>query len=119
MPLPTFTFDDLLVWSERLPDWQRDALRRVLAGSLTEADIADLAAMARAARGLTTPGRPSPDPATRGHVRSSGTSTLPVALVAVRDITYVNALAAGPVTFAPAGLTVISGDNASGNSRFA
>src|SRR6266849_59383 len=119
MSLSTFTFDDLLAWSERLPDWQRDALRRVLAGSLTDADIADLAAMARAALGLTTPGRPSPDPATRSHIRSSGPSTLPVALVALRDITYVNALASGPVTFAPEGLTVIYGDNASGKSGFA
>src|ERR1700677_2402354 len=116
MPMPTFTFDDLLAWSERLPDWQRDALRRVLAGRLTEADIADLAAMARAAQGLTTPGSPSPDHATSSHVRSSGASTPPVALVALRDITYVNALASGPLTFAPDGLTVIYGDNASGKS---
>jgi energy-coupling factor transporter ATP-binding protein EcfA2 len=119
MPLSTFTFADLLVWSERLLDWQRDALRRVLISSLTDADIADLAAMAKAAWSLPTPGRPSPDPATRNHVRSSGASTRPVALLAVRDITYVNALASGPVAFAPEGLTVIYGDNASGKSGIA
>jgi len=65
------------------------------------------------------PGAPSPDPTTRSHVRSSGTSTSPVALLTVRDITYVNALASGPVTFAPEGLTVIYGDNASGKSGIA
>ncbi len=113
--MSNFTFDDLLAWSERLPDWQRDALRRVLVSSLTEADIADFAAMARAAQGLSTPGRPSPVPATKSHVRSSAVSA-PVALVLVRDITHVNALAPGPVTFAPEGLTVIYGDNASGKS---
>lgn len=117
--MSTFTFDDLLVWSERLPVWQRDALRRVLAGKITEAEIEDLAAMARAAQGLPTPGRPSPDPATRSHVRPSGISASPVALLAVRDITYVNALASGPITFAPGGLTVIYGDNASGKSGIA
>jgi len=112
----TFTFDDFILWSERLPDWQRDVLRRVLTANLTESDIVDLSTMAKAAHGLSVPRTPSPDPATRSHVRSSGASTLPVAILAVRDITYVNALAPGPVTFAPEGLTVIYGDNASGKS---
>jgi hypothetical protein len=112
--LSTFNFDDLLTWLERLPLWQRDALRRVLTGNVTDTDIAELASMVK---GL--PGAPSPDPATRSHVRSSGSSTPLVALLAVRDITYVNALASGPVTFAPEGLTVIYGNNASGKSGIA
>lgn len=117
--MSTFTFDDLIAWSEKLLPWQRDALRRVLNGGLTDADVADLAAMAKAEYGLAAPGRPSPVPATTTHVRASGASTLPVALLAVRDITYVNALSSGPVTFAPQGLTVIYGDNASGKSGIA
>jgi AAA domain len=113
----TFTFDDLIAWSdEKLLLWQRDALRRVLNARLTETDIADLAAMAKAEYGLPTPGKPSPVPATTAHVRASGASTPPVAILAVRDITYVNALSSGPVTFAPDGLNVIYGDNASGKS---
>ncbi|HVB58740.1 MAG TPA: AAA family ATPase [Candidatus Acidoferrales bacterium] len=119
MPASTFTFDDLIAWSEKLLSWQRDALRRVLNGRLTEADIADLAGMAKSEYGISTPGRPSPVPATTAHVRSSGASTPPVALLAVRDIANVNALASGPVTFAPEGLTVIYGDNASGKSGIA
>jgi len=115
----TFTFGDLLAWSQGLPNWQRDALRRVLAGKITGAEIEDLAAMARAAQGLPTPGRPSPEPATRSHIPPSGVSAPAVALLAIRDITYVNALASGPITFAPEGLTVIYGDNASGKSGVA
>lgn len=119
MPATTFTFVDLIAWSERLLPWQRDALRRVLNGRLTDADIADLAAMAKAEYGISTPGKPSPVPATTAHIRTSGASTLPVALLCVRDITYLNALSSGPVTFAPEGLTVIYGDNASGKSGIA
>jgi hypothetical protein len=114
--MSTFTFDDLLLWSERLLDWQRDAFRRVLAGTLTTADITELSEMAKAARGLSKPSTPAPCLPTTGDIRSSGASTLPVALLAVRDITYVNALASGPITFAPDGLTIIYGDNASGKS---
>jgi len=64
MPSASFTFDDLITWSERLLLWQRDALRRVLTGRLTDSDIADLAAMAKAEYSLGPPGRrPFPRPA--------------------------------------------------------
>lgn len=116
--MSTFTFDDLLVWSERLFEWQRDALRRILGGRLTQADIADLTAMAKAQYSIITPGRPSPVPATKTHIRSS-TTAASVALLALTDITNVNALASGPVTFSEQGLTVIYGDNASGKSGIA
>lgn len=39
--------------------------------------------------------------------------------MSLRDITYVNALASGPITFGPDGLTVVYGDNASGKSGIA
>ncbi|MGB2665521.1 MAG: AAA family ATPase [Candidatus Acidiferrum sp.] len=116
MPSATFTFDDLIAWSQdRLP-WQRDALRRVLTGRLTDADISQLAAMAKAECSLAPPGTPSPVPATTADVPAASSSSLPVAVTAIRDITHVNALASGPITFAPEGLTVIYGDNASGKS---
>jgi hypothetical protein len=117
--MSSFTFDDLLVWSEKLPDWQRDVLRRVLISNLTDSDIAELASIAKSTNVLSLPGTPLPVPATSKHIRSSGASTPPVALLALRDITYVNALASGPVAFGPDGLTVVYGDNASGKSGIA
>lgn len=117
--MSTFTFDDLLVWSEKLPHWQRDALRRVLTKSVTETDVSELAAMAKIAQGLSSSPAPPPEPATTTHIRSSTASAPPVALCAVRDIAYVNAIASGPITFAPEGLTVVYGDNASGKSGIA
>jgi AAA domain len=116
MPSANFTFDDLIAWSEdRLP-WQRNALRRVLVGRLTDSDISELAAMAKAEYSLAPPGTPSPVPATAADVPAASSSSPPVTVITIRDITYVNALASGPVTFAPEGLTVIYGDNASGKS---
>ncbi|HKR33109.1 MAG TPA: hypothetical protein VJT08_21695 [Terriglobales bacterium] len=119
MPPLAFTFDDLIVWSERLLPWQRDALRRVLVGRLTESDIAELAAMAKAQHGLPTVGRPDPVPATAAHIPMATSASPPVAITDIRDIMHVNALASGPVTFAAEGLTVIYGDNASGKSGVA
>ena len=117
--MSTFTFDDLLVWSDKLPDWQRDVLRRVLVSNLTEFDITELASIAKSTNGPSVPGTPLPVPAKAEHVRASGASTPPVALLCLRDITYVNALASGPITFGPDGLTVVYGDNASGKSGLA
>lgn len=117
--MTTFTFEDLIAWSQKLSLWQRDALRRILSGRLTDTDISDLCAMAKSAAGIPTPGKPSPIPAAKNHIRSSGASAPPVALTAVHDITYVNALSSGPLTFSPEGLTVIYGDNASGKSGVA
>jgi hypothetical protein len=45
------TYADLIAWSERLPSWQRDALRRVLTRErLSENDVDEIAALARAQR---------------------------------------------------------------------
>lgn len=117
--MTAFTFDDLISWSQKLPLWQRDALRRILSGSLTPSDLADLCAMAKSAQGLPIPGKPSPVPATTVHVRSSRAAAPPISLMSVHDITNVNSLAPGPITFAPDGLTIIYGDNASGKSGIA
>jgi hypothetical protein len=72
--------------------------------------------MAKGAYSLAPAGTPAPVPATIADVPAASSSSLPVAVTAIRDITHVNALASGPVTFAPEGLTVIYADNASGKS---
>lgn len=116
----TFGLGDLIAWSEeKLLEWQRDALRRVLTARLTSNDIDELASMAKAARGLPPLGTASPIPATAAHFRASAGSRLPVSLISIRDIAHVNALSPGPVTFSPQGLTIMYGDNASGKSGIA
>lgn len=113
----TFTFDDLINWSATLTDWQRDALRRVLTSTTSSQDIAELGEMAKAVHG--SPSAVTPVPATSAHVRPSSASLPPVSLLCIRDISRVNALAPGPVSFPPDGLTVVYGENASGKSGIA
>ena len=56
MPQGTFTYEDLIRWSEGLPAWLRDALGRVLrAGSLTDGDVEELVALARGGGGAGDP----------------------------------------------------------------
>ena len=112
-----FTYSDLIQWSKQLPEWQRDALRRVLDhGEVTGADIADLAELAKAP--YTSGAGPTSKavPASEHHARPSAAELPPVRLVAVRDIAHVNALGKGPVWFGPEGLTVVYGGNATGKS---
>ena len=115
----TFTFNDLIAWSARLSDWQRDALRRVLTSGITSTGVAELAEMAKAVYGGGAGNAPTPIPATLSHVRPSSVSMPAVCLVGLRDISRVNALAAGPIAFSPDGLTVVYGENASGKSGIA
>lgn len=116
--MSTFTYGDLIDWSQELRPWQRDALRRILTGNATHTDIQDLAAMAKAAYGIKPTSSPTPVPATRAHVQPAA-GTASVSLVRLRDITNVNALGSGPLTFCPQGVTIIYGDNASGKSGIA
>lgn len=75
--------------------------------------------MVKAAAGLAESSAPAAEPLTSAHLRTDPASSPSISLVAIRDITNVNALAAGPITFAPDGLTVVYGDNASGKSGIA
>jgi energy-coupling factor transporter ATP-binding protein EcfA2 len=52
-------------------------------------------------------------------VRTPAGSKFSVSLTSIQDLAHVNSLSSGPVTFAPEGLTVIYGDNASGKSGIA
>lgn len=112
-----FTDVDLIEWSKKLPEWQRDALRRVLVkGDLTSGDIADLVELAKAphdsGNGLTA----KAVPASEDHIRLSAEEFPSVRIVAVRNIARVNALSEGPVPFKDEGLTIVYGGNATGKS---
>jgi energy-coupling factor transporter ATP-binding protein EcfA2 len=111
-----FTYDDLVAWSEEgLRPWQRDALRRLLeTGPLGEGDLAELVRLAKAPNfeGDT----PAPRPPSRAGVAPSGAPLPAVSVVALRDISRVNALFSGPVAFGETGLTAVYGDNGSGKS---
>jgi energy-coupling factor transporter ATP-binding protein EcfA2 len=104
---------DILEWSSDIPDWQRDALRRLcVQANLEPADLTSLVAICKGAE------HGSPLDAT--HVRDPAASHAVVSLGALHGLSNVNALAPGErLSFGKAGLTVIYGDNGAGKSGYA
>ena len=49
---PTQALQDVLAWSTKLPDWQRNGLRVLASGPLTNEDIADAIELCRLEHGL-------------------------------------------------------------------
>ena len=108
---------DILTWSRTLPEWQRDALRRVFVlGATTAEDIRDLTELCKAAHGLS-PARAA-EPLTEDHMQIPVPSAGPVTLAALTHVAGVNALAHNQtITFGPQ-LTVVYGNNGAGKSGY-
>jgi energy-coupling factor transporter ATP-binding protein EcfA2 len=111
---------ELLTWNADLPDWQSDALRKMLLTSeLQPSDVERLHALLKAEHGI-------PDPAGRTAVRlTAGQVPVPagadrrVELLEMKNLQRVNAIAENQsVAFSPSGITVIYGDNGSGKSGY-
>src|SRR5690242_11816875 len=93
----------ILEWSVDRPDWQRDALRRIVqAQKLTETDLAELVGLCK--RGHT----PTPSvtdrkakPLQAAHLPANPGAGASVSLTAIQDVAAVNNLApAQNLTFA-------------------
>lgn len=111
----------VLEWSRDLPMWQRDALRRIMTtAELSQVDEDEVYALAKAENGLGSPGGSLvPVPLTVDHVPAGTDEGAPVTLLAVHDVAHVNALASEQkLAFAPEGLTVVYGENATGKSGY-
>lgn len=106
---------EIVQWSQAIPLWQRDALRRLgLKGELDVADIDALKAICKGDADVVA------TPIDQSHVRDSAASTMTVYLNKVHELRHVNALAEGEqLTFDKIGLTVIYGDNGAGKSGYA
>lgn len=114
-------FDNILSWATTdLKDWQRDALRRLVKKpELAPQDIEDLYAMLKSARGIFDPQNRQPAPLGKEHLPAQMEGASPIILCALRDLKHVNRIATGQkLEFAPNGITVIYGDNASGKSGY-
>lgn len=107
-------------WSKSLPAWQQDAIARIYANrELSAADIEDLYALAKAEAGIEDPQKRAPKPLDDAQVASSADPTRLVRLLAIKDLSNVNALAAGgSLPVAETGLTVIYGENGAGKSGY-
>ncbi len=113
--------DDILAWaSEELTLWQRDALRRLFQKpALDLQDYDDLYAMLKSIHGVSDPQNRQPVPLAQEHLPVHLNKTVPVVLLAMRDLKNVNRIAQGQkLEFSPTGITVVYGGNGSGKSGY-
>ncbi|MEM7408880.1 MAG: AAA family ATPase [Myxococcota bacterium] len=108
---------EILTWSRDRPDWQRDALRRlVTVGDLDGDDIDELALICKAEHGLAEP--QDHEPLADEHLPSGGAYPTAVSLTDLTHHGGVNALAADQrIAFSPS-LTIVYGANAAGKSGY-
>ena len=108
---------EILTWSKSRPDWQRDALRRlVIDHELEESDIEALTEICKSAHGLAE--QQAAVPFAKEHLPASAASTARVNIQSIYHKCGVNALAENQtLTFGP-GLTVVYGDNGAGKSGY-
>lgn len=114
--------EEIIIWSERLPNWQSDALRRLWTQeAYSDADFGATLSMLKAEFGLGSGDHPVPQAQrfTREHIGAHSTSGSQTILLGMHDVKNVNALAAGQrLEFGSEGVTVIFGENASGKSGY-
>jgi energy-coupling factor transporter ATP-binding protein EcfA2 len=114
---------EIFNWSKSCPNWQRDALRRLVQnGTLSEKDFAELALICESAHsplpnGVSIPvSQPLSEECLPPDVRSDQS----VSLKTIDTVLNVNALVSKqPLSFGASGLTALYGDNASGKSGYA
>ncbi|MGD0819379.1 MAG: AAA family ATPase [Desulfomonilia bacterium] len=111
---------EILLWAQGLPDWQSDAITRLLTKqNLGSEDIEDLFALLKASHGIPDPNGRKPNKLSADQIPAPVKSDTHVELIGIKNLQNVNAIASNHrVTFAPKGLTVIYGDNATGKSGY-
>ncbi len=116
--------DSIITWANtELPDWQRDAVRRLLTqDSLTSEDHEYLYNLCRQGHGLLEVATELPVPSTVKKEEILGTSDTSQAIILkkIQGIKNVNAIPDNSeLSFANEGLTVIYGENGAGKSGYA
>ena len=99
-PKKTSALHEILQWSLIRPEWQRDALRRIIEkGILDGADILELERISRAKiqTAAIKPVHMAAQPLTAAHLPSSPGASESVSLISMGDLQYVNRLPAGSV----------------------
>lgn len=113
---------DMVIWSDGLPVWQQDALRRLyVTGKLTSTDMAELSKICRQPHALLKKAETpiTAEPLEFTHFPAESGPAAPVALRSIGQAKNVNALADGQtLNFAESGLTIVYGDNGAGKSGY-
>ena len=108
---------EILAWSKDRPEWQRDAVRRLLlTGELGDEDIDALTEICKSAHGLAEDQEKTP--LAKEHLPTNAAEAGQVTVQSIFHHHGVNALAKDQtLNFGP-GLTVVYGDNAAGKSGY-
>ncbi|RAP59821.1 AAA family ATPase [Oleiagrimonas sp. MCCC 1A03011] len=112
---------EIHAWSQKLPKWQQDAIRRLYGmRGINPDDLNDLYALAKVEVGIEDPEDRKPVVLEEADVPTPPVPTRLVQLAAIKGVSNVNALAEGiSLPFAPTGLTVVYGENGAGKSGYA
>jgi energy-coupling factor transporter ATP-binding protein EcfA2 len=114
----------VIAWAvSDLPEWQSDAVRRLLTqDALTDGDRQDLLSMLKALHGLLPDGvaPEKPQPLQKGMVSGAPTLRADVTLKALKGLGSINKIPDGSsIPFGHQGLTAIYGENGAGKSGYA
>lgn len=113
---------DIQKWSESLPTWQRDAIRRLLLNEsgLSECDYSELYALLKKEHGISVHSDLTAHPLTKEHLPAKKNVGENVVLLALRELKNVNRISGNHILkFAETGMTVIYGGNGAGKSGYA
>jgi energy-coupling factor transporter ATP-binding protein EcfA2 len=113
---------DILNWTGSLPDWQRDACRRLFQNEngLKADDYAELYSLLKKEKGIEVDSVAPSVPLASEHLPAGIAAGETVTLVALRNLEHVNQISHGHVLpFSETGMTVIYGGNGSGKSGYA
>lgn len=114
-------FNSILKWSERRPQWQRDALRRLIESNrLTSSDIDELFSICKAEHFTNSKAQTTVSPLMINHIPSQDENPRTSKILELKEVENVNLLDRSSIlTLAHKGLTVVYGDNGSGKSSYA
>ncbi len=119
---PPNALEMILNWSNGLPDWQNDAVRRILQQrELSDQDVQEILAMLRATQGLISGQlQVQPKRLAKDDLPNQAGPGAKIVLEFLGDLKNVNALRPRQIIkFHPSGLTIVFGRNATGKSGYA
>ena len=121
---PTSALHEILSWSLGRPDWQRDALRRIVEnGNLLMSDIPELNRICRAKHQIDTNSSPviEHSPLAQAHLPPAPGTSEAISLVSIGKCNYVNRLPSDQTIplGTEIGITVIYGENGAGKTSYA
>lgn len=107
-------------WSQSLSPWQQDAVARLYTDrSLSQPDMDDLFALAKAEHGIDDPEKRIASKLAAAQLAAPSVPNRTVQINAIKNLQHVNALAEGQrLPIAASGLTIIYGENGAGKSGY-